>query len=135
MQSLPPNMCKGSKGPHVSILHAFFCGMVPFHSAKALGKELQFDAEYGNVTEQLVADLRVDLGPRTLPKVDGNFDKKLRATLKTIVNFDFETLCETIPGTTYFVQPDGSTIIWTSPAQELPRSLTGEEDPDNEFDG
>ena len=67
-----------------------------------------FDQEYGNVTAAAAAKFQETNGL----EVDGRFGPAIRALAKEEYNFDFEAACETIPGVTVFIQPDGSVENW-----------------------
>lgn len=105
MNPVPEYMELGSRGPHVSILHAFLFGAL-------YGQSLVLDQDYGGETTKAVNCLQVDQGVGA----DGNFGPETRKMVKSDFSFDFAAACESVPGTTIFVQPDGSEIEWTSPA-------------------
>lgn len=103
---VPKYMQRGSKGPHVSLLHAFLCGF-------GRGGKIIFDQEYGDMTERGVAGFQFEHGLEN----NGHFDPATRARAKDVYSFDFEAACETIPAITSFVQPNGDMILWS------PRSI------------
>ena len=67
------------------------------------------DQEYGNVTGCHVADLQRDMGLEP----DGHLGPQTRRSIKAAFGFDFDAACQTVPGMTKFVQPDGSIIEWS----------------------
>ncbi len=99
--AVPKYMQKGSKGPHVSLLHAFLCGF-------GRGGGIVFDQEYGDMTTRGVSGFQFEHGLDN----NGHFDPATRARAKHIYGFDFEAACESVPGVTEFVQPDKSVISW-----------------------
>jgi len=105
----PPHMCAGSRGPHVSVLQAFLTGV------GVLVHELDFNRRFGKVTEDGVDTLQANLGLNE-KGTTGDFEEATRNEVKALYGFDFEAICRTIPGTTGFVQPDHTVILWTSPA-------------------
>lgn len=105
---VPPFMNKGSRGPHVTVLHILLFGM-------GKGEGIVMDGDYGSVTAEKVAKFQQDMGLDH----DGNFGPITREELKCFFDFDFEAACQTIPGTTSFVQPDGTVIEWGPTAEEV----------------
>ena len=95
-------MNKGSRGPHVTLIHALLCG-------SRYGKGIVFDQDYGEVTAAGVSDFQQSLGVEP----DGHFGPQTRAFAKLLCDFDFNSACRAIPGTTEFVQPDGQAISWS----------------------
>ena len=98
---VPTYMQKGSKGPCVSLLQAFLCGF-------GHGGKIVFDQEYGDMTAKAVAGFQFEHGLDN----NGHFDPVTRARANDVYGFDFEAACETVPGVTEFIQPDGSVISW-----------------------
>jgi hypothetical protein len=94
----------GSEGPHVTILQAFLCG------AKLRGNTLIFDGDYGPVTAE---KLKLWQGLRGIEdEENGQYGPVTRLAMLDC-GFDFEVACRTIPGTTIFVQPDGTQVAWS----------------------
>ena len=89
-------MQAGSKGPHVTLLHAFLCGA-------GFGNGIVTDGEYGEVMAGCVMALQDKLSLES----DGFFGPATRAKVKEVYGFDFEAACQTIPGETEFVQSGG----------------------------
>ena len=106
MERIPAYMNKGSKGPLVTLLQAFLCGVIVGSS------DLVYDQEYGGVTAGLVNHFQVIFDI----EADGNFGPATRAHAKSAYGFDFEAAANSIPGETSFVQPDGKIIVWRSPS-------------------
>ena len=92
---LPKFMAQGSKGPQVSLLHAFLCGTKH-------GNGIQFDEEFGDVTTQNLKRLQQfnELNP------DGCFGPETRDWAKTNYNFDFEQACQKLQGEMIFCDLD-----------------------------
>lgn len=101
-QPIPPFMEKGSKGPHTLIPQLVACGA-------GYGKDIVFDGNYGDVTAGAMSQLQARNGIDT----DGSCGPETRRTMKHRYNVDFEKACRLIPGTTIFIQPDGSEIPWS----------------------
>lgn len=116
---IPRYMEKGSKGPHVALLQAFLAGKFGVDN-------LVIDGDYGDVTAGLVK--KFQHGNRL--EKDGNCGPKTRETMKTR-GFNFEIAATAIPGTTGFVQPDGTKIEWSPEVEtrpvEHPTAITYEE--------
>ena len=76
----------GTRGPHVTVLHAFLCGAVPLPG-------IEMDQHYGEVTARAVAQLQRKLGG----PADGNcFGEDTRAAVMGRFGFDFDAACEAI---------------------------------------
>ena len=101
----PHEMKKGSKGPHVTLLQSFLCGALPDNPMTG---QLVYDQEFGDVTDELVRGFQI----RKQLEVNGNWNQPTRGAARRIHIYDFEAACKGIPGTTAFVQGDGSTIYW-----------------------
>jgi|SRR3989344_168650 len=95
MKEVPKFMQKGSKGPHVSPLHSLLCGA-------GFGKGLKFDATFGNITKRNLKKLQEKLKV----EADGCFGPNTRKAVKKAYGFNFDEICQTIPGTTTFVDMD-----------------------------
>ena len=94
-------MQKGSFGPHVTLLHTFLCGA-------GFGRDITFDQDYGQVTIDRVKELQEHL---QMTDIDGCFGPKTRATVKEKFGFDYDLACLTVPGTTRFVQDEGTPAV------------------------
>lgn len=103
-------MLKGSRGPHIALLQAVLCGL------GYGGEDLVVVSQYYSAATTLgVACFQKSCG---LPR-DGHLDTETRCALDELCGFNFEAACRVVPGTTVFVQPDGSEISWTSPAGQV----------------
>ena len=100
----PKYMQQGSRGPLVTLLQVFLCGVRGSLDVEI--KDLIFDGEYGDVTANLVNAFQVEHGL----EADGHFGPATRAVVKEEYGFDFEAAAKTIPGMTSFHQPGGSKI-------------------------
>ena len=102
---IPGYMQKGSRGPHVTLLQGFLCGVL---RGSVTPKQLVYDQDYGEVTVQMVREFQVD----HQLEVDGHWGPKTRGVAREEHNFDFEAACKAIYGTSTFVQSDGSKVTW-----------------------
>ncbi len=98
---IPKYMQRGSRGPHVTILQVFLV-------AKGVGEGILFDLDYGNKTAAAVVAYQKSMGI----DADGNCGPQTRATMREADGFDFEAACESVPGRTEFVQPEGAIALW-----------------------
>ena len=105
-------MQQGSQGPHVALLQAFLAGA-------RLGAGLVPDREYGRVTAEAVAKLQARMGVAN----DGHFGPQTQEVVKRLYGFDFKDFCESMPGTTLFLQPNRAKVLWSSPAVLGPPEL------------
>lgn len=102
----PEYMCKGSSGPHVTLLQMFLVG-----NYDLTDPEFIFDEEYGDRTVGLVMELQ-----ESMDVVEsGQFGPETHQALLDDYNVNFEAVCKLVPGETNFVQPDGTVIVWHSP--------------------
>lgn len=121
MKPVPEYMNKGSDGPHVTVVHILLC--VAGYRETSDGRKIAFDQNHGDVTAACLSDLQKDLNL----DADGNFGPDTRDAVNQAFCLDFETVCMAVPGTTIFVQPDGTEIEWTSPATyPLVKEMTGQ---------
>ena len=112
MESFPQHMQKGSKGPHITLLQAVLCGL-------GYGDNLMFSQYYDVITTEAVASFQKSCRLST----DGRLGPETRRALVDACDFNFEAACRVVPGTTVFVQPDGSEVAWTSPAGQVAKPM------------
>ncbi len=100
---MPNYMQKGSKGRAVTLLQVFLCG-------QALGDEIIFDEEYGEMTATHVRTFQT----RHELEADGNFGPATRALAKDRYNFDFVQAYGKSKSFAFstFVQPEGNELMF-----------------------
>ena len=106
-QPFPQFMERGSNGPHVDIYLRFLATW-----AVGIGQPnhgLVFDGNYGGKGAEWTRALQADSGL----EADGGVGPTTRKALWEKYQFDFASRAMMVVGTSYFVQPDGSTIEWT----------------------
>lgn len=110
----PPFMQKGiSKGPHVAALWLFLAGFFASRDCHgALEKIGPCTETYSEKIGLGVEELQEQLGLEP----DGNLGTLTRTRLKNMYGFDIEAAWMCIPGKTFFGQPSGEIMEWTSPA-------------------
>lgn len=106
---IPKYMQKGSEGPHVVPFQSYLAGKFPHSGIVA-------DGVYGDITAAVT--IRLQHGGRI--EKDGDCGPDTRQLMRGR-GFDLEVAMMAIPGTTKFVQPDGTKIEW-SPEMEKPRT-------------
>ena len=108
----PPWMCVGSYGPHVSVLQTYLHGA-------GFGAGIQFDRYFGNVTGDSLSAWKV---VNEIKLADSSLDSEAMRFMREVKGYDFEAACRAVQGTTKFVQPDGSKILWSPDEYEIIRA-------------
>ena len=98
---IPRYMNQGSEGPHVTLVQVVLCGV-------GMGEHMTFDGYYSHLVAAKVKRMQELLHI----EADGNFGPVTRQAVKDVYGLDFAAACQTIPGVTVFVQPDGQEISW-----------------------
>lgn len=113
LAALPLHMCDGSRGPFVNgfllVLKTLY-GADLFSGRNPSG--IDFDATFSDVGIKTLQDVQHTYGWYS----SEDFGPRERELFKDEFDISVEDIAGLFPGTTIFVQPDGTELTWTSPS-------------------